>query len=561
MLQIQNFNNTINSLQNKESNIIKEKKKLEDNIFQIVDKMEKLGNKNELAKEEINQLKQKIKNQNKQRLINEMQIDKFKQEKEQLERERKENIQLNKDTIFTDFYDVIIDIKSIKDIYEGWKIKMSEKAKQNYDNYKKEENLKIGIIGNANKGKSFLLSKISKIKLPSSTSIRTEGLSIKYPDLEGYENRKIVLLDSAGLETPLLKDGKEVTSIDEKEEKKEKEIFREKSREKLITELFLQNFIINKSDVLIIVVGILTYSEQKLLNRIKTEFLKIRNKTKKDKPLFIIHNLMTYETTAQVEEYINDFLLKSATFDLKIGHNISTKESKKKGIYYYEKDLDQKIFHLIFARDKTEAGDFFNDSTLEFFENNYQNIINLKSFDVIEEIKDNFIEVSKDILEKTEQPLNKNNFDNSNKELIKLTNANNITLKKCLIDELGFSNLKANSFEPTYNYYIKDNQMIIGVEAPGNSSLKSSFEYGGQYNMIRIKGNKKKDKFPENLTDNIFYNREYGEFSIDIPINPEIIIKNTSPKCEEKKGVIFIKFDLEEKNRGGGLMVKEEDEI
>ena len=41
-----------------------------------------------------------------------------------------------------------------------------------------------------------------------------------------------------------------------------KELFQEKSREKLITELFLQNYIINVSDILIIVVGILTYSEQ-----------------------------------------------------------------------------------------------------------------------------------------------------------------------------------------------------------------------------------------------------------------------------------------------------------
>ena len=128
----------------------------------------------------------------------------------------------------------------------------------------------------------FLLSKISKIKWPAGTSIRTEGLSIKYPDLEGFENRKIVLLDSAGLETPLLKDECGANANDKNEEKKEKELFREKSREKLITELFLQNFIINNSDVLIIVVGILTYSEQKLLNRIKTEFLKIRNKTKLD---------------------------------------------------------------------------------------------------------------------------------------------------------------------------------------------------------------------------------------------------------------------------------------
>ena len=38
---------------------------------------------------------------------------------------------------FIDFYDVIIDIKSIKDICNGWEIKMSEKGKQNYEKYKK----------------------------------------------------------------------------------------------------------------------------------------------------------------------------------------------------------------------------------------------------------------------------------------------------------------------------------------------------------------------------------------------------------------------------------------
>ena len=70
---------------------------------------------------------------------------------------------------------------------------------------KNEKIIKIGVIGNSNKGKSFILSKLSKIDLPSGTSIRTEGLSVKYPDLNVYTNRKIVLLDSAGLETPVLK--------------------------------------------------------------------------------------------------------------------------------------------------------------------------------------------------------------------------------------------------------------------------------------------------------------------------------------------------------------------
>ena len=311
---------------------------------------------------------------------------------------------------FTDFYDVIVNIKSIKDINKGWEIKMSKRAEEKYDLLKKDEIIKIGVIGNSNKGKSFLLSKISKIKLPSGTSIRTEGLSIKYPEIETFKNRKIALLDSAGLETPVLKEKEEFENNE-----KRSEIFREKSRAKIITELFLQNYIIYNSDILILVVGILTYSEQKLLNRIKTDIQRAQIK----KSLFIIHNLITYTTIEQVKKYIDEYLLKSATFDLVQGHNINTDTKMETGIYYYEKDTKQNIYHLIFANEGSEAGNFYNNRTLKFLENSYQNVINLKPFDVIETIKDRFISASKDIME-GQTKISKDDFDNTNNKLIKL---------------------------------------------------------------------------------------------------------------------------------------------
>ena len=148
----------------------------------------------------------------------------------------------------------------------------------------------IGVIGNSNKGKSFLLSKISKINLPNGTNIKTEGLSIKYPELEKYKNRKIVLLDSEGFEAPFLIEKNEI--ID-----KNDIMLKEQAREKMITEYFLQDFILNNSDILIAVVGLLTFQEQKFLNKIKSEISKLKIK----KTLFIIHNLMTLTTIEQVE--------------------------------------------------------------------------------------------------------------------------------------------------------------------------------------------------------------------------------------------------------------------
>ena len=431
---------------------------------------------------------------------------------------------------FINFYDVIIDIKSIKDITKGWEIKMKEDTIQKYEEYKNQKIIKIGVIGNSNKGKSFLLSKMSKITLPSGTSIRTEGLSIKYPDLKLFKDRRIVLLDSAGLETPVLKkeneqkeeieennENNEANQNNEKEKmdilkdtpeqennqgenletnnlnKKDKkdDFFQEKSREKLITELFLQKYIIKYSDILIIVVGILTYSEQKLLNRIKLEI----KRAKLNKTLFIIHNLITYTSIDQVEEYIQDFLLKSATFNLEEGHYISTKLGNNPGKYYYEKNTNPKIFHLLFANEGSEAGKKYNIFTLDFLENNYQNVTDITTFDAIETVKESFNEISQEIFEKVEQVSEKVEFDNSNQKLIKLKSPKIIKLKKCLIDELGFSNLRANAFQPLYNCFRKDDKFIIRCEIPGNSDINSSIERSGEISVIKLSGEKKKIKF------------------------------------------------------------------
>ena len=235
-----------------------------------------------------------------------------------------------------DFYDVIVHINSVKDINKGWKIQMNDKGKRNYEKYKNENILKLGVIGNANKGKSYILSKISKINLPSGMSIKTEGLSIKYPDLKLKDNRKIVLLDSAGLETPVLISDVESMKKEENEIKDRNELFKEKSRAKLITELFLQNYIVNNSDILLVVVDCLSYSEQKLLMKIKKEI----ERSNKKSNLYVIHNLKTYTSIKQVQDYIDKTLLKSATFTLVEGQN---NFQEKNGIYFFEKKNFKKI--------------------------------------------------------------------------------------------------------------------------------------------------------------------------------------------------------------------------
>ena len=351
------------------------------------------------------------------------------------------------------------------------------------------------------------------------------------------------MLDSVGLETPVLVEGQE----NEKDEEKN-DLYKEKCREKLITELFLINYIIHNSDVLIVIVGCLTFSEQKLIMKVKKEI----ERAKRNKPLYIIHNLKAYTTVNQVDNYIYNTLLKSATFSLK-NENKDISIAKYK---FYEIQKDEKspdTFHLIYANEDSDAGKLYNPLTLKFIENIYQNITIIKNYDVLDTIKDQFIGIYKEIIEKKEngQDITKESFDNSTPNLIRLKDKKEIILKKCLIDEVGFSNPKPNSFEPKYNIFNKDNKIIIRVEAPGNCKLNSEVVVCDEYFIIRLKGEKIKDKEPEKIEDNIYNLREFGKFVLDIPLNSKdynlFKLFKEKPKFTRMEGVYIIEYKLVEK--------------
>ena len=447
--------------------------------------------------------------------------------------------QYNDNINFEDFYDIIININSIKQVNQGWDIKMNERGKLRFEEYKNKQALVIGMIGNSNKGKSFLLSKISKIDLPNGTNIRTEGLSIKYPDLKKYKNRKIVLLDSEGLESPFL------FQYYEKRNEVTDEKLKEKAKDKLVTEYFLQNFIMDSSDIIIAVVGLLTFQEQKFLNKIKSQISKL----KYGKTLFVIHNLMTLATVEQVKNYINNTLMNSATFDLEKTTKITTKISNGEKVeYFFEKKSKIRIIHLIFANEGSEAGKFYNNFALEFIENSFQEITDIKSFDVIENLKERFIGLSKILMENNiNQIISKKDFINYaqiiKERKIRLEKKRDIILKRYYIDELGFSDLRSNGFIPCYNYFLKDDKLILRLETPGNVNISVEYIIGEKCNIIQIKGEKKKDKEPFDLKDNTYNDREFGEFSIDIPIMIYLDI-TIKPDISFKYGIYTIIYCL-----------------
>ena len=207
-----------------------------------------------------------------------------------------------------DYYDIVFEIDSLANLKKyGWEFRVTEKGNEKYEKKKNKESTVISVIGNKNKGKSFILSQISKIVIPDGHNISTKGLSIIYPD---YDEKNIICLDTAGFEVPLCEDEKNYVfeinneeSLKKMEEKKvdndEEEIsikdflnedeyitqIEKFIRDRQNTDYFLQKFIIDSADVLLCVVNKLNLSDQKFLLRIQKEI--------NNKKIFIIHNLKT----------------------------------------------------------------------------------------------------------------------------------------------------------------------------------------------------------------------------------------------------------------------------
>ena len=459
------------------------------------------------------------------------------------------------------FYDIIVDIDSLRHMIKGWKVKFTETGKQNYDIMKEKEVLIVGVVGNRNRGKSFVLSKLSDVNLPDGTSIKTEGISIKYPKMEKGKEAKYILMDSAGFENALLEND-EFTNDPNLPREDALKLLKVIASDKTLTEYFIQNFIIQKSNILLVVIGILNYPEQKLLNRIKTENKnKFKNAT--PPPLFVIHNLQTFSLKKQVEDYINETLLKSATFKLKEMADVESTENNEEiqnekffiEVFNKEEEQQMVIYHLILAMHGTEAGDYYNKFAYKFLSKQFNSFPIHHKFPIVEDVKRQCINNSDKLMVNPIESLDE--FENSESE-IKLKSQDKdgkekeLVFKRCLIDELGFSNFYGANFDPKYAYFKtiidKKPYICIQVEIPGESKVSCKAKMIEQNWNVSIKGKKITEDIEDKDNHTSFSKREKGDFNLIIKLNVEDFqLKESKPeksKTTKKDGLISYYFPL-----------------
>jgi GTPase SAR1 family protein len=288
----------------------------------------------------------------------------------------------------TDFYDIIFNIDSFSNLKEeGWKILIGENSEEKYEFFSepnkkgKTEVNRIGVLGAARVGKTFVLRKlINKYDNSKKNKIETKGISIIYPEINS--DNLFVCLDSQGSEEPIIdrkRTYEEIYNLDESEKKK---LIKESLRDKKMTEIFIQDFIIDKANILIIVVDQLTFSEQKLIYRLSNkEFDK----------LFVVHNAQFFDKKNIVEEYIDEVVKKSLYSNLEknwmlnLDINEENKNNIEKHYYYKEKGIGQnanvnEIIHLFMAKEGSEAGNYFNDATINYMRQKIYSEVNRKKF-------------------------------------------------------------------------------------------------------------------------------------------------------------------------------------
>ena len=439
-------------------------------------------------------------------------------------------------------YDIVLCVDSIKNLTnDGWIIKYNKKeGKALYEESKQRKTIVVGVVGNGNKGKSFLLKKLSDYQVPMGFNVKTEGLSIIY-GRTGKQN--LAILDSAGQETPLLTQNLKEKEIGDgkKDINKDQLEFEEYSRDKLITEFYIQQFILWKSNIIILLVGSITLSEQKLYARVKSEILTLQENSGESKKLFVVHNLQNFYKKDDVNDYIENTLKKLYNVDLEeIQMYDQNNEISGFDKYYLEKD-NKNIIHLLFINDYCDYSTYYNKNTIWYLIQAISQEPSRQYFEILEDSREFLFKISEEILE---NKLSKDDIEiKIDKETEKLIvkNHKEMQLKKFIVDEMGITKNDGNTAK--YSYYIDTHKskLIVNIELPGGGFINAPKIIPTQgYYSFRFEGEQKGELIPKyKSSDNEKgKNENYEELDLD-NMSSIILSKNL-----RKKHPIHIEFKI-----------------
>ena len=471
-------------------------------------------------------------------------------------------------------YDMILNFNSFEQLRQnGWTANFTIEGKNKYDNSINENNVVIGVLGNKNRGKSYLLERIMKnkdYKSPSGFLVTTYGISCNFPTLEDTGG-SFVTLDTAGKDSPLLKNAffgnTDIKTI---------------ARDQKITEIVLSDFIIQESNILIAVVEQLSFEEQEML---KTLIERLKQKDVKGiqkRKLIVIHNLMNIKEENDIKNFIDEILKKSLTFVLEDQY-VEDPENKDYNLFIYNQTManneelcdDNKldIVHLVIGNDDCEViKKKYNEPAFKYIRD-YIKIDSFRHFNILESFKRFIIDNSKkfmsndwfkeDSLEIGEKKTKKVYID-KNKEkppedkiIIPIKLKDNIKKKDFNIKPFYFGSdgiyYFSNGIEPLYSTRLITNQnkeyLEITFEMFGKIKIEQpKIDYNDKQIIIEIKGNNQEINILEieEEIENPQGSLKYSDFNFQIKIDRYIELNKFEIEIIENEKIKYIfKYDNE----------------
>ncbi|KAL4468607.1 hypothetical protein ABPG74_005110 [Tetrahymena malaccensis] len=368
----------------------------------------------------------------------------------------------------------------------------------NYTNMQMKNVIIIGMQGQRNKGKTFILNSLINEQFPSDYHVSTPGICIKYHSLN---NKNIVYIDSEGLGCPITIDYENnkhyQTFMDNKLNKGCDDI---QSQENLslditnrhqdlkATEQIQQDFIIENSNILIIVVSYLTLDDQKLIHSISQQFVIDKNNPKQKK-LLVVHNLKEYHRPEYVKKYMDDLKMVFPLTQQPV--NTYNKQYDDENNIVYVDNIKPHINHLVMAYSNSEAGRIYNKFSLYFLKQMielYQGSINfnvpMKLVDYLNKHLQSYVTLRKESDDVKQNPQIKDFLEyNTQKQAVMLKQGYIIDRVKELQVNVFGSLQKDCSYSIVNNDEKKERYLLL--EIPGSAVFKKKFDKcQGQFIII-----------------------------------------------------------------------------
>ena len=207
------------------------------------------------------------------------------------------------------------------------------------------------------------------------------------------------------------------------------------------------------------------------------------------------------------------------------------------------------IIHYIMANENSEAGKYYNAIAIKLLQNQIKVFSNTDVFPIQDRLVRYFVKKSGDLIDGAR--IKKEDMSTENKK-ISLKDEDEeprvINLKKCLIDELGFSKFQGSLFTPCYKHYINEDKtrFIIEIELPGsvkNVHFNLKIDKNGNY-LFMFTGRKEFYLPSSNILTLKTIDKGKFELVLRVPMS-DINLKDTKIKeMKRENGIQRVEFEL-----------------